>query len=127
MSKQRAKVLGRHQQFLEQVASSGQVWGLRSPESNRWCVSVSTADPKREVMPFWSSRGDAQCCARDRWSALEPASIPIDRFMEKWLAGMAADRVLVGTQWDASLAGLEIEPLDLRDALLEQRQLSKAS
>jgi hypothetical protein len=57
-------------------------------------------------MPFWSDRAYAQQCAREDWSEYEPAAIPIDQFMERWLPGMAADGTLVGTNWNVQRIGV---------------------
>ena len=38
--------------------------------------------------------------------------------IDTWLAGMSEDGVLVGTNWDAELEGLEVEPSDLAEELL---------
>jgi hypothetical protein len=72
-------------------------------------------------MPFWSDRAYAQQCAREDWSEYEPAAIPIDQFMERWLPGMAADSTLVGTNWNVQFTGYETTPQQLKDELNAQR------
>jgi hypothetical protein len=106
-----------HRRFIERVAKSRVVWGLRSPEG--WAAAPANDDESREVMPFWSDRAYAARSAKDQWAAYEPTSIDIDSFIDKWLRGMNRDGLLVGTNWDAHLIGLEIEPVELARALLD--------
>jgi hypothetical protein len=103
----------RHDRFVQRVVASREVWGLKNDDG--WACTASTADSNedREVMPFWSDRAYAKQCAKDDWSDYEPTSIPLVLFVGEWLPGMAADRCLVGTNWNAQLCGYEIEPLAL--------------
>jgi len=68
-------------------------------------------------MPFWSDRAYAKQCAREDWAAYEPTAIPLPAFLQHWLPGLARDGVLVGTNWNVHLIGMEIEPLKLREEL----------
>lgn len=68
-------------------------------------------------MLFWSDRAYAKQCARDEWSDYEPAQIPIGDFTEAWLPGLNRDGLLVGTNWNVHLIGLEIQPLNLKAEL----------
>jgi hypothetical protein len=107
----------RHERFIQRVVASGIVWGLKEDEG--WVTSTSTADEteERPIMPFWSDRAYAKQCAQDEWSSYEPTQIPLELFLERWLPGMHADGYLVGTNWNASLSGYEIEPLQLLDEI----------
>jgi hypothetical protein len=103
----------RHERFIQRVVDSGVVWGLKDDDG--WVTSSSTAEQteERAIMPFWSDRAYAKQCAKDEWSSYEPTQIPLDLFLEHWLPGMHADGYLVGTNWNVSLCGHEIEPLQL--------------
>ena len=72
-------------------------------------------------MPFWSDRAYAQRAARDEWGHYAPASLSLAQFLETWLVGMSADRILVGTNWDFNFCGLEVEPADLAQRLATTR------
>ncbi|MDB6026527.1 MAG: hypothetical protein JWM68_2750 [Verrucomicrobiales bacterium] len=102
----------RHRKFIEQVLETGEVWGLQSVDG--WCVS---GDEGKESMPFWSDRAGAAACAKEEWSGFEPTSIPLEEFVENWLPGMAEDGVVVGTNWNADLGGVESKPLELKQEL----------
>jgi len=113
----------RHERFVRRVAAGGLVWGLKCEDG--WAVSSSndTEDEgaeERTVYPFWSDRAYAARVARNDWAHYEPASIPLVEFLDAWLPGMAAEGHLVGTNWNAYLVGLEVEPLDLLDQILDK-------
>jgi hypothetical protein len=103
--------------FLELVAKSRVVWGLKSAKG--WAAAPSNDDEDREVMPFWSDRAYAARAAKDQWAEYAATSIDIDSFIDNWLRGMNKDGLLVGTNWNAHLIGLEVEPAELVQALLE--------
>jgi hypothetical protein len=107
----------RHERFLSRVVEAGVVWGLKDAE-DQWPVTASTDDEERSVMPFWSDRAYAAQCATEDWAPYEPTEIPLDLFLDEWLPGMAADGVLVGTNWNVQLIGQESEPLELQERLL---------
>ena len=106
-----------HRRFIERVAKSRIVWGLRSRDG--WAAAPSNDHEDREVMPFWSDRAYAARAAKNEWADYEPTSIDIDSFIDNWLRGMNQEGSLVGTNWDAHLMGLEIEPAELAKSLLD--------
>lgn len=110
----------RHQRFVERVVLSRVVWGLK--EAQAWASTVSTGNVTqgREVIPFWSDRVLASQCAKEGWANYEPAQIPLDLFIQRWLPRMAVERCLAATNWNAQLCGHEVEPDALRDELARQ-------
>ncbi len=105
-----------HDLFVREVKASGIVWGLQS--SQGWAVCDSEEFEDTEVYPFWSNEADARIHCTDDWAGYAPASLDLDLFIDTWLAGMNEDGVLVGTNWDADLSGLEVEAYDLAQELL---------
>jgi hypothetical protein len=105
-----------HERFVERVKATGIIWGLKSGEG--WAVCESNEYEDTDVYPFWSDEGEARIHCTDDWAHFAPASLPLDVFIDTWLAGMSEDGVLVGTNWDADLSGLEVEPEDLARELL---------
>jgi hypothetical protein len=107
----------RHDQFVQRVLASREVWGLKSAAG--WACTASTVDgtEDRTVMPFWSDHAYARQCANKAWADYEPTPIPLEMFLEHWLPGMAGDDLLVGTNWNAQRCGHEIEPLELKEEL----------
>jgi hypothetical protein len=103
----------RHERFLQRIIAAREVWGLKSNDG--WAVTKSSAGGTegRKIIPFWSDRAYARQCAKEDWSHYEATPIPLDLFLGRWLPGMDADRILVGTNWNAQLCGHEIEPAEL--------------
>ena len=100
-----------HERFLERVRAKGEVWGLRSADG--WAVCPSNEDEDVIVFVFWSDRAYAARHVREEWAEYVPTAISLDDFLTKWLPGMSRDGRLVGTNWDASLCGVESTPEDL--------------
>ena len=105
----------RHRIFIETVLEKGVIWGLRSEDG--WAIAPSTEYEEANVMPFWSHRGAAKAAAQDEWSDYEPTEIVLATFIDSWLCNMHEDGLLVGTNWNANLLGMEIEPIDLAQVL----------
>lgn len=110
---------------MERVAASGEVWGLRNEEG--WCCTPSNEEDEEDyeagedeedeglmVIPFWSERAYAQQCAIEEWAIYTPTAIPLELFLTEWLPGMDEQGDLAGTNWNADLVGLEIDPLELK-------------
>lgn len=106
-----------HRRFVERVAASGVVWGLRSAEG--WVTCAASGAEDGEVMPFWSDRAYAARAAREEWAGYEPTSIALDSFIDPWLQGMHEDGTLVGTNWDANNCGLEVPADQLAQELVD--------
>jgi hypothetical protein len=106
-----------HAAFVERVTASGLLWGLKSGSS--WAVCESNEYEDTLVYPFWSDESEARRHCTGDWQHFEPASVELSAFIEHWLPGMHEDQVLVGTNWDADLAGLEWEPLELAQQLAD--------
>jgi hypothetical protein len=105
-----------HDRFVREVRASGLVWGLQS--DNGWAVCESNEYEDTDVYPFWSTEAEAAFHCTDDWSGFKPNSLALDLFIDTWLAGMAEDGLMVGTNWDRDLMGLEVEPADLAEELL---------
>ena len=102
-------------QFVERAAEEREVWGLRTEEG--WAVCDSLDYASRTVVPFWSSRSNAERAAIDDWAQYEATRIPLAEFIDAWLLAMARKRLLAGTDWDAMNCGLEVEPDELAEHL----------
>ena len=97
--------------FVSETQETKLVWGLRNEEG--WLACDSSEFESSEVMPFWSSKEDAQTHNVEEWADFEVLEIPLDIFVEDWLLTLAEDGVLVGTNGNATLEGKELEPSDL--------------
>lgn len=97
--------------FINEVLSSGRIWGLQADDG--WAVCDSIEFEETEVFPFWSTEADAARHCDGPWKVYRAAAISLEEFLEDWLPGMHEDGALAGPNWDSELTGLEIEPADL--------------
>ena len=111
MSKLTADTQANLDLFVSESKETKLVWSIRYEEG--WLACDSTEFENSEVMPFWSSKEDAQTHNVEEWADFEVLEIPLDIFVEDWLLTLAEDGVLVGVNWNASLEGKELEPSDL--------------
>ncbi|TXX96655.1 DUF2750 domain-containing protein [Vibrio mimicus] len=111
MSKLTADIDANLALFIQETQENQLVWGLRNEEG--WLSCESTEFEESEVMPFWSSKEDAQIHNVEEWADFEVVEIPLDVFVEDWLITLDEDGVLVGSNWNASLEGKELEPSQL--------------
>lgn len=116
MSKLTADLQANLELFIEQTKETQLVWGLKNEDG--WLACDSTEFESSEVMPFWSTKEDAQTHNVEEWSDFEVLEIPLDIFVEDWLITLDEDGVLIGTNWNASLEGKEVEPADLAQMYL---------
>ncbi|MCO5934145.1 DUF2750 domain-containing protein [Mucilaginibacter sp. RB4R14] len=91
--------------FVEKVAASKQVWGLKSKAG--WANADATENAEVAVIPFWSERGLAKLGARDDWKTYTPTEIPLAIFLEDLCMDMAENDVLAGVEWDTKMFGTE--------------------
>lgn len=97
--------------FVQKVVAHDEVWGLEGEEG--LAISSSSENEEQDVIPFWSDEDLARAVAADDWAQFKPSAMSLAEFLENWLTGMHNDELLVGSDWDASLAGKEVEPLVL--------------
>lgn len=105
-----------HDRFVRDVKLTGLVWGLKTDRG--WAVCDSAEYEETEVYPFWSDEAEAGIHCTEEWADYVPTKLALDRFIDTWLPGMSEDGVLVGTNWDAELTGLEVDPDVLAQELL---------
>lgn len=117
MSKLTADLQSNLALFVEETKQNQLVWGLRNEEG--WLSCDSTEFENSEVMPFWSSKEDAETHNVEEWADFNVLEIPLDIFVEDWLLTLDEDGVLVGTNWNAQLEGKEVEPSDLAKMYLD--------
>ena len=98
--------------FYREIASGGSVWTLRD--------STGFPAPKnsegRRAQPFWSSRGRVEriIASVPAYSSFSVVEIRWTEFCERWIPGLAKDRILVGLNWSGAHAtGYDVEPEDV--------------
>jgi hypothetical protein len=115
----------KYKEFIEKVAATKQVWGLKSKTG--WANADSAQNNEAAVVPFWTERGLAKSSARDDWKSFLPTEIPLNVFLEDWCMGMAENETLAGINWDANMHGIESDALGLAlDILNRLNQINSA-
>ena len=69
------------EQFIQQVASTGVIWGLCS-EKLGWANSESNDYEETDVILFWSDRASAALHQKDEWSGHVPTELDFEQFIE---------------------------------------------
>ncbi len=110
----------RYDTFVDRIIENESVWGLKIKNEDGWAVAPSNEYEDTDVMVFWSDKAYAQRCVKEEWVEYEPTSIPLDLFVKNWLTGLTEDNLLVGTNWNGDLIGLEVEPIDLLNDIIEK-------
>ena len=101
--------------LVVEAIETGCVWALEGPEGFALCPSERYKNS--DVMPFWSQPEFAQVHCADEWQVYKPVPVALAEFLDEWLPGMHEDELLVGVNWNASMEGIEIEPLDLLEEI----------
>lgn len=101
--------------FIAAVRDTGVAWGLQSKEGWACCRSNQS---EAQVLVFWSAEARARRHAQGEWAAYVATPIAFDDFVDTWLRGMHEDGMRAGVEFNADMAGLEMEPADLARALL---------
>ncbi|WP_115717347.1 DUF2750 domain-containing protein [Gallaecimonas mangrovi] len=105
--------------FLARIQETGELWSLSCEEG--WVICDSAEFEDTEVMPFWSSKAEAQRHCVEQWDDYQAERVSLADFVELWLPNLAEDDILVGPDWNDDLEGLEVEPGDLAESLLAQQ------
>lgn len=100
----------RYSHFIGQVADWEAVWGLRSPDG--WVsISDETGAP---MFPVWPHEPCARMLAVDSWAQVIPTPIEVHEWIEKWLPGLAKDRMKVAVFPTPEGKMVVVDPLRLR-------------
>lgn len=102
--------------FITRVRETRQVWGLRSKDG--WAFCPSNDFEETDVLLFWSDEAYAKRHVTSGWADYVATPIELDAFIDRWLRGMQKDGLLAGVNFNADLAGLEVEPVELARELL---------
>ena len=106
--------------FIVEAMDHGCVYGLEGPDG--WALCPSEKYDDSDVMPLWSELALAQVHSREEWTDYNPVPIDLEEFLDDWLPGMHDDELLVGVNWDESLEGEEIEPMDLLEEFEQEME-----
>lgn len=112
----------RYQYFLESVAQTGEVWSLRSRKG--WVMMSSEAE---ECLPVWPCAELASDWIDGDWADCSPVSIPLDRWLDRWLPGMRRDGIALAVFPNMDDEGMVVGPEVLRDDLKLEVELRQTA
>ncbi len=69
---------------------------------------------------FWSDRAYAERVRKADLPEHSPVDISLFDLLFRWLPGMSGDGVLAGTNWTGQLIGLESDPDELQDQIIDE-------
>lgn len=117
-----ADLRANYQRFIDRVRATREIWVLLGPDlRGAWVHSndyVTEDDEPVCVHLVYSTPAYARRHATGEWAGMEPASLNLDEFIDGPLRGMHEGGDLLGPDFNADLAGLEIEPIEMARALL---------
>lgn len=122
MSQEHIEFEKRHSEFVKSICANQQVYALKNEEGYATSFSnelVDEEDEPVEVFCFWSSKEKATVLLQDEWKGFDIDTIDLVTFIENWCVGMSNEGLLIGTDFDESLDGFEIDPLDLILEIIE--------
>jgi len=125
MLQDNATTESKYKLFIERVAASKLVWGLKNKKG--WANAESNGDEEIAIIPFWSDRAYAKACAKDDWRDYSATEIPLSEFLESWCVDMADEGVLAGVNWDANMFGKEADALVMALDVLNQLKLIQSA
>ncbi|TSD67708.1 DUF2750 domain-containing protein [Inquilinus sp. KBS0705] len=108
----------KYRQFIEKVAASKLVWGLKSKTG--WANTESAEDEEVALIPFWSDRTLAKLSAREDWKNYTPTEVPLAIFLEDWCMEMAENETLAGINLNPRMDGIEVDAISLALDILNQ-------
>jgi hypothetical protein len=110
-------IAGAHfDRFFGEVRQARSVWTIRDSGG----YPAPQGDGGRS-MPFWSSRRRAELIIAKvhAYAGFEPVELDLETFMDRWLPGLATDKLRVGINWSGAKAmGYDVDPTEVLERLL---------
>jgi hypothetical protein len=123
-----ADLMENHKRFIERSIANKEVWSIQV--EGRRLLYESHDEEGAFVIPVWSDKTYAvyQCNKRNKDKNTKehtPLSIELDHFINHDLYSFYKEGILVGTNWNFDLAGLEKDPLKLVNEFVKTIQQQK--
>lgn len=101
----------RYAYTIKRIVDAEVVWSIR--DENGWRLFGSD-DSGRECVPIWPKKEFAELCCVADFANSAPASIDLDEWRSKWLAGMSRDGRLVAVFPTPANQSVVVEPQRLQ-------------
>ena len=118
----------RHERFVKTICDTGIVYALENEDGLATSSSNEIEDERGEpvdIICFWSERALADASRESDWSEYEIVEIGLSEFIEDWCVGMSNDGLIIGSNFDANMFGLEVNPFDLMLQVIGQLKEAK--
>jgi len=108
----KAESADNYHRFIQGAIENNSVWFLVHGENHDPMLAASHNQEGRYVIPFWSDAVDAERHLNKEFkqAGYVAAAVDLLQFVFHILPQYARNAVLIGTNWNADLAGLEVEP-----------------
>jgi hypothetical protein len=103
----------RYSYLIKKAADNELVWSLWTPDG--W--ALSGRDDGSEMVPVWPHERFAEACASGAWDGYQPRSVPLDEWLEHWIAGMLRDKRVVSAFPSPSGKAVAVSPLRMKEDL----------
>ena len=113
----RADSLAAYERFVSRVRANGSAFAVEYTDDNSPALCDSHEIAKAQVLPLFSDRAYAERIRARYGNSAGVVEISREDLLAKTLPFMLDAGFAVGPNWDADLAGVEIDPAELRARL----------
>ena len=96
----------RYRHLVKKAADERLVWSLWHPEG--WALAQD--DAGCQLIPIWPHSKYAELCADRSWAGFDPKAIPVNAWLDRWIAGMERDGRLVAAFPTPNDKGVIVDP-----------------
>ena len=118
----RADSIAAYDRFVQRVVESKSVWLIVDTERDLPATCDSNDGLETFVVPVWSDRAYALRAQPKFAFDTDVEQVPLKNFLERTIPFLTDQKGLVGPNWNADLAGLEVDPLDISEKLRRFRK-----
>ena len=113
----RSDSIAAYDRFVQRVIESKSVWLIVDTDRDLPATCASNDKMEAFVVPVWSDRAYAVRAQPKFAFKTDVEEVPLKNFLERTIPFLSDQNGLTGPNWNADLAGLEVEPLELLEKL----------
>jgi hypothetical protein len=113
----RVDSIAAYHRFVQRAIESKSVWLIVDTERDLPATCDSNEDSETFVVPVWSDRAYALRAQPMFTFDTDVEEVPLKNFLERTLPFLKDQEGRVGPNWNADLASLEVDPLDISERL----------
>ena len=113
----RADSIAAYDRFVQRALESKSVWLIVDTERDLPATCDSNEVTRSFVVPVWSDRAYAVRAQPKFAFNTDVEEVPLENFLERTIPFLSDQNGLAGPNWNADLAGLEVDPLELLQKL----------